>query len=92
MIAIGKLIQIKLNEKHLSVVWLSRNIPCSRTNTYKIFSKNSLDTCTLLRISQIMEFDFFQYYSEELKKDKTTPSSISSIDTVSGGGHFAENQ
>jgi hypothetical protein len=37
-----------------------------------------------------MEFDFFQYYSEELKKDKTTPSSISSIDTVSGGG-LSEN-
>lgn len=74
MIAIGKLIQIKLNEKHLSVVWLSRNIPCSRTNAYKIFSKNSLDTCTLLRISQIMDFDFFQYYSDELKRDKPSQS------------------
>jgi hypothetical protein len=76
MIAIGKLIQIKLNEKHLSVAWLSRNIPCSRTNAYKIFSKNSLDTCTLLRISQIMDFDFFQYYSDELKRDKDIPPTI----------------
>lgn len=76
MIAIGKLIQIKLNEKHLSVAWLSRNIPCSRTNAYKIFSKNSLDTCTLLRISQIMDFDFFQYYSDELKRDKNISPTI----------------
>jgi hypothetical protein len=68
MVPIGKLIQMKLGEQNRSVVWLARRIPCSRTNTYKIFAKNSLDTYMLYRISQILEFDFFQYYSEELKK------------------------
>jgi hypothetical protein len=83
MIAIGKLIQNKLIEKNLTVAWLSRNIPCSRTNTYKIFSKNSIDTCTLLRISQVMDFDFFQYYSDELRRDKTAPASIQSEESIS---------
>jgi len=69
MVPIGKLIQMKLDEQNRTVVWLSRSIPCSRANTYKIFAKNSLDTVMLYRISQILNFDFFQYYSDELKKD-----------------------
>lgn len=67
MIPIGKLIQEKLEEKNLTVVWLSRQIPCSRTNIYKIFNKNSIDTEMLYRISQILEFNFFQYYSGSMK-------------------------
>jgi len=66
MIPIGKLIQEKLAEKNQTVVWLSQQIPCSRTNIYKIFNKNSIDTEMLYRISQILEFDFFQYYSDSI--------------------------
>ena len=68
MIPIGKLIQEKLEEKNQTVVWLSQQIPCSRANIYKIFSKHSIDTEMLYRISQILEFDFFQYYSKGLDK------------------------
>ena len=68
MIPIGKLIQVKLEEKGLPVAWLAEQIPCGRANVYKIFNKQSIDTEMLRRISVILEFDFFQYYSQQLKK------------------------
>lgn len=68
MIPIGKLIQEKLEEKGKTVVWLSLQIPCTRANIYKIFNKSSIDTAMLYRISQILEFDFFQCYSESITK------------------------
>lgn len=62
---IGNLIHEKLNEKQKSVVWLARELSYSRTNIYKIFAKTSIDTHVLMRISQILHFDFFQLYSDE---------------------------
>ena len=62
---IGNLIREKLDEEQKSVVWLARALSYSRTNVYKIFSKASIDTHVLMRISQILHYDFFQLYSEE---------------------------
>ena len=67
MVPIGKLIKEKLDEKGLSAVWLAERVPCSRANIYKIFNKNSVDTEMLFRISLILEFDFFLYYSQNLR-------------------------
>lgn len=36
-IHIGSLIRRRLDEKGYSVVWLARQLACSRTNVYKIF-------------------------------------------------------
>lgn len=65
MISIGQLIQSKLSENGKTVVWLSAQIPCSRQNLYKVFKKDCIDTEMLMRISQILEYDFFQVYSSE---------------------------
>ena len=48
------------------MVWFAGELSCSRTNVYKIFSKKSIDTNDLLRISRILGYDFFQLYSKEL--------------------------
>lgn len=52
------------------MVWFANELACSRTNVYKIFSKQSIDTYDLLRISKILEFDFFEVYSKELEINK----------------------
>lgn len=62
---IGNLIREKLNEEQKTVVWLAHQLSYSRTNVYKIFSKSSIDTHVLMRISQILHFNFFQLYSDE---------------------------
>lgn len=59
-----------LKKRKRTVVWFAEELSCSRTNIYKIFAKHSIDTYDLLRISKILDYDFFQVYSEELKKQK----------------------
>ncbi len=66
---IGNLIREKLEEKPRTVVWLAHELSYSRTNVYKIFAKSSIDTHVLMRISQILRYDFFRAYSEELGAD-----------------------
>lgn len=71
---IGQLIQEQLRKDQRSVGWLARQIPCSRNHVYKIFKKPSLDSTLILRISKVMHFNFFQYYTAdflESMKDRT---------------------
>lgn len=63
---IGHLIRQKVEEKKIPVVRLADELSYSRTNLYKIFSKRSIDTEVLMRLSRILEFDFFSLYSEKL--------------------------
>jgi len=61
---IGKLIHNKLKENGRSVSWLAQKIHCKRDNIYKIFDRTSVDTALLLRISFVLQTDFFAYLSE----------------------------
>ena len=65
---IGTRIRKQLNERNQTVVWLARQLACSRTNVYKIFDKSNLDTALLMRISIILNYDFFKLYSEQFQK------------------------
>jgi hypothetical protein len=66
---IGQLIRQQVDEQGKTVVWFARQLSYSRTNVYKIYEKSSIDTDVLLRISNILHYDFFKLYSEGLKKD-----------------------
>lgn len=67
---IGQLIKQELEAQGRTVVWFARNMSYSRTNIYKIFERASIDTDVLLRISALLEVDFFKVYSEYLKSKK----------------------
>ena len=67
-IHIGQLIHEQLKADQRSVSWLAREIHCTRNNVYKIFNKPSLDSNLILKISQAMHFNFFQYYTTEFLK------------------------
>lgn len=64
---IGQLIKQQMEERHKTVVWLANKLSYSRTNVYKIYDKSSIDTDVLLRISVILEYDFFHVYTQELE-------------------------
>lgn len=68
-IHIGSLIEAQLKRDERSVSWLARQIPCTRNHVYKILHKPSLDCALLLRISKVMQFNFFQYYTQMVSKD-----------------------
>ncbi len=67
---IGKLIQQKLKEQERSGAWLARKLFTDPSNVSKIIRKQHIDTGLLLRISNILNFDFFQYYSDFYKENK----------------------
>jgi plasmid maintenance system antidote protein VapI len=67
MIHIGSIIRKELTQQERSVTWFARKLCCERANVYKIFNKQSLDTELLQRISLILNYDFFQHYSDKLK-------------------------
>ena len=62
---IGKHIEEILRKQGKSAAWLASQIPCERTNVYNIFKRKSLDVRLLMRISVILEHDFFKDLSEE---------------------------
>jgi plasmid maintenance system antidote protein VapI len=68
-IHIGRLIQAKMEVEGRSVAWLAKRLHCNRSNVYKIYQKQMIDTDMLLRISKILKTDFFNYYSDILHTD-----------------------
>lgn len=67
-IHIGNLILQELSAQRRSASWLAEQLACDRTNVYKIFKKKSIDTQLLLRISRILDKDFFSAYTVHLHK------------------------
>jgi hypothetical protein len=67
---IGQAIRKRMHELGKSVVCFSRELPCSRANVYLIFEKSTIDTELLMRISILLDYDFFALYSKEMKDRK----------------------
>lgn len=65
-IHIGHLIRQQLKEQGRSVTWFAQRLNYDRSNAYKIFSKPHIDTDLLLTISKVLNYDFFNNYSEQL--------------------------
>lgn len=75
-ILIGQLIEQELHRQERTTVWFARKLGCNRTNAYKIFKRTSIDTDLLMRISLILNHDFFAIYSSNLS-DKASAAANS---------------
>lgn len=64
MIHIGQIIEKVIHNQERSITWFSKKLYCDRTNVYSIFKRQSIDTELLLRISKILNHNFFDYYTE----------------------------
>jgi len=62
-IHIGKLIKKKMKAKRYTAIWLAKELSCSRQNVYKIFDKDNIDIMQLLKISKVLNYDFFNEIS-----------------------------
>ena len=70
MVVIGKIIEKILREKRIPVTEFAKKINTNRNNVYNIFTRETIDTGLLLKISEILEYDFFQHYiSDETTKN-----------------------
>ena len=64
---IGSIIKEKFEESGHTVAWFARQINYDRTNIYRIFDRESVDTNLLMKISEVLNFDFFTYYKPDIK-------------------------
>ena len=62
---IGNLIRKVVRQRGMTVVSFATQLSCSRANVYKIFEKKSIDTDILMRISTILDYDFFAAISRD---------------------------
>lgn len=68
MIHIGQLIKMELEAQERTPTWLAKKINCDRTNIYRIFARESIDTALLARISIALNRNFFAELSEYHKE------------------------
>ena len=69
-INIGELIRKELEKNERSMSWLADKVHCNRGNFSRILTKHHIDCDLLLRISLILDCDFFTYYSAFIKEIK----------------------
>ena len=61
------MIKKELKAQGMTVVWLAHRINMERSSIYKIFERNSVDVGLLIRISIVMNHDFFQDISNKIR-------------------------
>ena len=70
---IGKLIKAELARQGRSITWLAAQLGCTRQNAYKIFRRKWIYTDLLLKICDILDYDFFKCFSTwREQRNKTT--------------------
>ncbi len=69
---IGQLIKEELNAQERSVSWFARKLCIDRSNIYRLFQKNSIDTSLLTRISLVLNKDFFLMLSESIQNRRNS--------------------
>lgn len=65
---IGDLIKEELEKQERTVSWFARKLSCDRSNVYRLFQKESIDSGLLVRISIVLNRDFFSYFSDRVKE------------------------
>ena len=65
-IHIGRLIKAELDRQGRKAQWFADQLCFERTNVYNIFRRQSIDADLLLRISKILQYDFFALYSQQV--------------------------
>ena len=66
MESIGQLIKEELERQERSVAWFARKLCLDRSNVYRLFQRNTIDTGLLARISIILDRNFFTVLSEQV--------------------------
>jgi len=71
-VQIGKLIKEQFIQSKLSIDEFAGLIGCNRDNAYDIFRREHINTDQLLKISKMLNFDFFKIYSELINNEMIT--------------------
>ena len=67
---LGNIVKEQVDRKGYRTVWLAEQLHCHRNNIYKIYEKQWIDTELLLKLSFILNCDFFAIISEYYKRER----------------------
>jgi len=67
-IHIGEIIKNKMEVEGKKVSWLAKNINCHRNSVYRIYNQEHLYSELLLKISVILQYNFFSHYCEHVRE------------------------
>jgi len=77
-VEIGQKIKEVFDHRRMKLTDFADELGTVRQNVYRIFKKRHLDTGLLLKISQVLDHNFFQYYVAP--QDEGTPNSEAEIE------------
>ena len=72
-IHIGRRIKEVVVQKGIKVPWVAQQLGCHRNNVYLIFSRQWIDTNTLMKLAQILGHDFFADLSRSYRDRQEQP-------------------
>lgn len=59
-IHIGHLIKTEFDRQGRRAMWLASELNCNRANVYNIFHRDNIDIAMLIKISKVLQHNFFQ--------------------------------
>lgn len=59
-IHIGHLIETEFDRQGRRAMWLATELNCNRANVYNIFQRDNIDIAMLIKISKVLQHNFFQ--------------------------------
>jgi len=68
-IHIGKLIQKEVKKSKRKVTEITEELGMARGMMYSIYKRKSMQTALLERIGDVLNHNFFKYYSEALSRE-----------------------
>jgi transcriptional regulator with XRE-family HTH domain len=79
-IHIGKIIKDVFETRNINISEFAELLNCERTNIHKIFKRKSIDTDMLVKISQILNYDFLrEVYGKSTACKIEPPNSINIV-------------
>jgi plasmid maintenance system antidote protein VapI len=69
-IHLGRMVHDQLKQQGKTTVWLAAQLGYTRESVYKIYRRSWMTTDLLIRISVILNYDFFAQVSEMLNKNQ----------------------
>ena len=69
-IHIGHLIKTEFERQGRRAMWLASELNCNRANVYNIFNRDNIDIAMLIKISKVLQHNFFQDIANLIDNDK----------------------
>lgn len=79
-IEIGPIIKQVFEQRNMRLNEFASELGTVRQNVYRIFKKTHVDTGLLIKVSEVLDHNFFQYYINDPSGSHQTPNQKSAVE------------